>query len=154
MATVVIAILEFFVGIGATVIALKLARGHHAKYADLMPQMRLAWRYFLASLLVGLIVVCGLILLIIPGIYLILRFSMTRFAVVDGAGVNESLSLSTKLTGGVKWHLLGFFVVLILLNIVGALLLLVGLLVTMPVSMLAAAHVYLKLKGRHHSPAH
>ena len=66
-----------------------------------------------------------------------------------GAEILESLTISSKLTHGVKWHLLGFFIVLAALNIAGALLLLIGLLVTLPVSMIAYAHIYLKLKHHH-----
>ena len=155
MASVVLVVLEFFVGIGATVIALKLARNYHAAYADIMPPARMAWRYLLASLLVALFVLGGLILLIVPGIYFMLRFSLVRFAIVDGAEVRESLRISAAATRGVKWKLLGFFVVLLLLNILGMLLFLVGLLITLPVSLIATAHVYLTLKGHHHpAPAH
>jgi uncharacterized membrane protein len=80
--------------------------------------------------------------------YLSLRYSMARFAVVDGEGITDSLRKSAQETKGVKWHLLGFFLALIGLNILGAVALLVGLLVTLPVSAIAYAHVYLKLKNR------
>ncbi len=150
MANVVIVVLQFVIGVGATVIVLKLAKGTPSHYRDLIPPARLAWHFLLASLLAGLIVLCGLILLIIPGIYFALRYSMVRFCIIDGDGVKESLRHSRAITEGVKWELLGFFIVLILLNLLGAVLLLVGLLVTLPVSMLAAAHVYLKLKSHHH----
>lgn len=82
--------------------------------------------------------------------YIALRYSMSRFEVLDGACIVESLRKSTVITRGVKWKLLGFMIVAILLNILGALLLLVGLLVTIPVTMLAMAHVYTKLKSHHH----
>ena len=151
---VVLFVLEFLAGIGATRIALKLARGERSIYADIVPPWELAWRYLLASLLAALIIVLGLIALIIPGMYFMLRFFFVRFAIIDGARVIESLGLSSTLTGGHKWHLLGFFIVIVLLNIVGALLLIVGLLVTLPVSMLAMAQVYLILKGADHPHAH
>jgi len=76
-----------------------------------------------------------------------------RYEVIDGAGIMESFERSTKLTDGYKWQLLGFFVVLALINAVGALLFLVGLLVTIPISMIAAAYVYIKLKERAGEPA-
>ena len=145
MATIVIVVAEFLVGVGLIVIVLKLARGVHARYAEIIPPWSLAWRYFLASFLAGLAVLGGLILLVIPGVYMMLRLSMVRFVVVDGAGVRKSLDISSRLTEGVKWKLLWFFIVLILLNILGMLCLLVGLLVTLPVSVLAYAHVYTKL---------
>jgi uncharacterized membrane protein len=88
------------------------------------------------------------VLLIIPGIYLALRYGMVRFAVIDGASVTDSLRKSAELTQGVKWHLLWFILSIIAINIVGAILFLVPLLVTVPVTMIAYAHVYQKLQGR------
>lgn len=148
-ATIVLAVVSLFVGVGFTIITLKLAKGEHASYADILPSGMLVWRYLVANLLTGLLVVIGFILLIIPGIYLLLRYSMVRYSIIDGAGITDSLRHSAHMTMGVKWHLLGFFVVLILINIVGAILLLVGLLVTVPVTMIAYAHVYQKLHAHH-----
>src|SRR3990167_5151141 len=134
-------------GIGATRIALRLAQGHSAHYADIVPPMRLLWPYIAASLLAGLAVVGGLILLILPGVFVAVRLSMVRFEVIDGAGIRESLNKSWALTDGHFWHLLGFLLVMILLNIMGAALLMVGLLISIPVTMIAYAQVYQKLKS-------
>ena len=148
-ASIVLAVVTLFVGVGFTIITLKIARGEHASYADIMPHLSLVWRYLVANLLSGLFVAIGFILLIIPGVYLMLRYAMVRYAILDGAGITDSLSKSAHMTDGVKWKLLGFFAVLILINIVGAILLLVGLLVTVPVTMIAYAHVYQKLHAHH-----
>ena len=133
-------------GIGATRIALRLAQGHSAHYADIVPPMRLLWPYIAAALLTGLAVIGGLILLILPGIFVAVRLSMVRFEVIDGAGIRESLNKSWALTAGHFWRLFLFMLALIVLNVLGAALLMVGLLVSIPVTMLAYAHVYQKLK--------
>ncbi len=148
-ATIVLAIATLFLGVGLTVVVLKLARGEHASYGDILPKGELVWRFLIAGLLLGIFMAIGLVLLIIPGVYLMLRYGMVRFAVIDGASITESLRQSAELTRDVKWHLLGFLLIIIALNIIGALLLLVGLLVTIPMTMLAYAHVYQKLLGRH-----
>jgi hypothetical protein len=80
--------------------------------------------------------------------YFAIRYSMARLVVIDGAGALESLSKSTALTSGVKWRIALFMLAILGLNILGLLALLVGLLVTIPVSFLAFAHVYLWLKER------
>ncbi len=147
MASIVLNVAMFVLGIGATRIALHLARGSHAHYRDLMPPTKLLWPYLAAAILSALAVIGGLILLIIPGFWVALRLSMVRFEVIDGAGIKESLHKSWALTHGHALKLLGFLAVIALINILGAILLMVGLLVTIPVSMLAYAHVYLKLKG-------
>ena len=153
-AALAVGILGIFLQYGFVVIVLKLARGEATTYRDIIPKPALVWKLFLAGLLVGVLTLAGLILLIIPGIYFALRFSMTSFAIIDGAGIMESFEKSTKLTDGHKWQLLGLFVVFALINIVGFLLFIVGLLVTVPVTMIGIAHVYQSLKSQsHEAPA-
>ncbi len=149
LASIVLTVLSFVLGIGATRMVLHIAHGKHATYAELIPPTTLIWPYLGASILAGLSVIGGLILLIIPGIIVAVRLSMVRFIVVEGAGIRESLNKSWAMTRGHTLNLLGLFLVLILLNILGAIALMVGLLVSMPVSMFAFAHVYLKLKAHH-----
>jgi hypothetical protein len=78
--------------------------------------------------------------------YIALRLSMVRFAVVDGSAVEESIKRSVGMTREYKWEVLLFIVVILLLNLLGMALFMVGLLVTIPISTLAFAHVYLALK--------
>ena len=150
LASLAIIIAELVVGVGFTLVTLKIAKGEHVEYTDVMPPPKLVWEYTIASVLAGLLIALGFILLIIPGFYFALRFSMMRFAVLEGAGIMGSLEKSGKLTEGVKWRLLGFLITIGLLNALGALLLGVGLLITVPVSMIAYAHVYQKLHAHHH----
>jgi uncharacterized membrane protein len=148
LASVALAVLSVVMSAGLTMLSLRIAEGHAAHYRDLFPWNRMVWLYFLASLLMGLTILGGLILLVIPGIFLMVRLSFVRFPVIEGAGPIEAIKRSWALTRGHWWHLAGFLLVLLGINVVGAILLLVGLLVSVPVSMLAMAHVYLKLKPR------
>ena len=141
---------EFVVGVGLTLVALRLAQGKHAEYKNIIPPADVLWRYALANLLAGLVIFVGFIFLIVPGIYFMLRFSMVRFAVLEGAGVMESLRKSSKLTEGIKWQLLLFMIVMCLANLLGLLFFFVGLLVTIPVTLIAYAHIYQKLHAHHH----
>src|SRR6185369_698710 len=45
MASIVLGVAMFVLGLGATRIALLLARGEHAHYRDLMPPTNLLWPY-------------------------------------------------------------------------------------------------------------
>ncbi len=143
--------LGVILGTGFTVIVLKIAKGEHVKFKDIVPPTDLVLNVFLASLLVGILTLSGLVLLLIPGIYFMVRFAFVKFAVIDGSTIAGSFDKSTALTEGHKWPLLGFLAVIILLNIVGALLFMVGLLITVPVTMIAFAHIYVKLKAHHHN---
>ena len=82
-------------------------------------------------------------------IYLGLRYSMARLAVLDGDEIVESLRKSKMLTHGVKGQLVLFALAIAALNLLGFVALVVGLLVTVPISLLAFMHVYLKLKAHH-----
>ncbi|MBX4192577.1 DUF975 family protein [Candidatus Parcubacteria bacterium] len=150
-AYLILVIVNVVVGVGALVISLNIQRGHHAEYSQIIPPLEMVVRYFFATILACIMIVVGFILLIIPGIYLALRFSMVRFAAIDGKGIFDALKESGKLTHGVKWKLLGFFIVVVALNILGFLALFVGVLVTVPVTMIASAYVYQKLLHRHHA---
>jgi uncharacterized membrane protein len=101
------------------------------------------WIYLAATLLVGLAVLLGLVLLIVPGIIFALMFMFTSFLVIDrGLGPIDAMKESKRITSGYKWPLFGFVLLLALINVVGAAVLLVGLLVTVPVTSLAFAYAY------------
>lgn len=154
LAWLIVAIVGAFLSAGFIVITLKIARGERAVYKDIIPPVRLVWDMTIASLLTGLLVLGGLILLVIPGIYIAIRLSVVRYAVVDGASITESLRKSSALTKGDMWQLFLFFLAFIVINIIGALLFIVGLLVTIPATMIAMAHMYDKLKAHHANHAH
>jgi uncharacterized membrane protein len=107
------------------------------------------WRYLGASILFGLAVAVGFVLLIVPGIIVALMLMFTTFIVIDrGFGPIEALKESHRITYGHKWNLLGFSLVLVLINLLGLLALVVGLLVSIPVSSLAFVYAYRLLSGR------
>ena len=68
---------------------------------------------------------------------------MSLYLVMDrGLGVTESLKESRRITYGNRLKLLLLGLALVGINIVGFFLLIVGLLVSIPVSMLAGVHAY------------
>jgi len=117
-----------------------------ARFEDLWAPEKF-WSYLIASILVGIIVVVGIILLIVPGIMWALRFMFVPYLIIDRKlDVSAAMRESSRITLGHKWQLLGLVVVLGLLNILGLLALVVGLLVTVPVTMLAVVHAYRTLE--------
>ena len=84
-----------FFNIGTILLFLAIVRGKQAGIHLLFGGMPYLLRGFLTSLLFFLIVVVGLILLIVPGIYLALRLWPFLYFIVDrDADIVESLSLS------------------------------------------------------------
>lgn len=111
------------------------------------------WNFLAATILTGLVIVVGLILLIVPGIIFMLMYMFVMFIVIDrGLGPIKAMKERARITHGYKWQLLGFVLVLTVINIAGALALLVGLLVTVPVTSLAFVHAYRALSANAGAP--
>lgn len=83
-----------------------------------------------------------------PGIIALLFFFFSPFIVIDrDMGPIDAMKASVEITKGNRWQLLGLVVVALLLNIVGILAFVVGLLVTIPITTLAIVHAYRLLGG-------
>lgn len=109
--------------------------------------------YLLGQIVVGVIVLIGLVLLIVPGIIAAVGLMFSSYLIVDkGRGPVEAVKESWAMTKGHKWELALLALALLGLNILGLLVLVVGLLVTVPVSMLAVVHAYRKLSGAAPTP--
>lgn len=111
------------------------------------PFLKFLGAYFLQSL----IILIGFVLLVIPGVMAMVVLAFTSYLVIDkGLGPIEAINESMRLTKGERWNLLILLVALIFVNLIGLLALLVGLLVTIPVSVLAIVHAYKTLS--HNNP--
>lgn len=105
------------------------------------------WPYFAAKFLTGIIVTVGFILLVVPGVIAALMLMFATYLVIDkGLGPIEAIKESARITKGHRWKLLLFVLSVAALNILGALILFVGLFVSIPVSILALVHVYRTLE--------
>jgi len=139
-------IVQFILDIGFVYILLKIHDKQEYAYKDLFAKARLFVRYIFATILYFLVVLLGLILLVIPGIVWGIKYSFYLYAILDkGLGAQDALSLSGKITKGSKWNLFFFGLLLGLINIAGAIVLGVGLLVTVPLTALAWTFAYRKL---------
>jgi uncharacterized membrane protein len=106
-------------------------------------------KYLGAAILAGLAIAVGFVLLIVPGIIFSIMFMFTTLIVIDReAGPIVAMKESKRITYGYKWPLLGFVLVLALINLLGLLAVVVGLLVSIPVTTLAFVHAYRVLSNR------
>jgi uncharacterized membrane protein len=138
-------VIDLIIGMGLINIALKFIDKKKPKYKDLFYYKPIV-NYFLTSILEGLIVVGGLFLLIIPGIFFALRLQYANYLIIDkNLGPIEAIKASWKMTKGNVWNLFFLGILLDLINILGLICLIVGLFITVPLSMLATAFVYRKL---------
>ncbi len=146
---VAISLIMTWIGIGETLFFLKVARGHPASFGDLFQGAPWLLTGFVASLLVDLAVLVGLVLCIVPGIIFALMFSQFLFLIVDrNAGIIDSLGLSKRLTDGNKLTLLGVYLLTLLINIGGVLACCIGIFFTAPFTAVLSAVVYLALTGQ------
>ena len=83
---------------------------------------------FGASLLVGIVVAIGFILLVVPGIIFVTMLSVTiPVLVIERKGITASMSRSWELAKGHFWHVLGTIVVAgIITAVIGGLIGLIG----------------------------
>jgi uncharacterized membrane protein len=142
-------LLAMLVSLGWLRVSLEITRGVKPEVGDLFRAQGYG-PYLLASILFGIGFYVGLILLIVPGIIFACVFGFYGFVIAergDGVGVLESLQRSADITRGNRWQLFGLGVVLLLINFVGALLLLIGLIFTLGISVLAWAYAYRTLSG-------
>jgi uncharacterized membrane protein len=142
-------ILGMVVQMGVIKVSLKFCDGEKGQLDDLLSSFSLVLPFLAASILYALIVMAGLILLIIPGIILAIKFGLFPYFIVDDRlGPIQALKASAAATSGAKFDLFLFGFLLGLINMGGAMLLLIGLFVTVPISMVAYASVYRKLAGK------
>jgi hypothetical protein len=139
-----IAFLLFFAGIevGLLRISLALQEGRNPRLADAFKHFNLGPGFLAAQLLYLAMVLAGLVLLIGPGIFVAARFALFGFQSAAGkGGVLRSFKQSADLTRGAAGRLAATLATLFVFNLLGAALLGVGLLVTVPISVLMMASI-------------
>jgi uncharacterized membrane protein len=142
---VLIFIINTIIGMGLIKISLEFVDKKKPELRDLFHTKNLV-NFILASLIKGIIVLIGFILLIIPGIIFSIRLQFATYLIIDkNMSAVDAVKKSWEMTKGNAWNLFFFVIILVLLNILGAILLLVGLFITVPLTMIATTFVYRKL---------
>jgi hypothetical protein len=96
----------------------------------------------------------GFVLLIVPGIWFMVSstFSNAIFLTLKQDGI-EAIKMSMDIVRGRWWNIAGFLLLIMIINIAGGLCFLLGLLVTVPVSMLSMIVALEKLTEVSATPA-
>lgn len=98
---------------------------------------------FISSILFIIAAVIGLALLIIPGIYIMLRLQFYLIAIVDkNMNPIEALQYSWKISKGHTWKLFLIYLTQLGLSILGILLLFIGIIFTTPLSISMQVKTY------------
>jgi len=138
-------VLQALVLLGLFEAALAVVRGERPAFSMLFENWRLLLKYFGGYFLYSLLVIGGLFLLVVPGVLWALRYQFYVFGIVDlKLGPRGAIRYSGKIARGAELKLLGFVVLAMLINFAGALLIF-GLFVTLPFTVVALAHIYQQL---------
>lgn len=148
--SLVLWVVSLVLEVGSVNLVLKLVDGKKGDIKDLYTFPELPMKVFknlVGSIFAGIAVVAGLILLVVPGIYIAVRLQFFSYYIVDkNAGIMDAFRMSWDLTKNGKLNLFLFDLLLVVLNFVGALLLGLGLLVTVPLSLVAMTLLYRKVQ--------
>jgi uncharacterized membrane protein len=121
---------------------LKKIRGLPVTFGDLFAGFTKAFvALVVASLLIAIFSTVGLLLLVLPGIYLIVSYSFTYINVVDkGLGFWEAMERSRKVVTAQWWRVLGLLLLSIPFILLGLAALIFGIFVAIP--LITGAFVY------------
>lgn len=143
VASTLLGIVSTVLGLGAQMAAVRAMRGSQPEFRDLFSVLPMFVTVLVAYILYALMVLGGVILFIIPGIIFAIGFVQYSLLVADKRlPAVASLKLSWAIMRGYKgWYfLLGF--VLLGINLLGLLALVIGLIVTVPLSYVIQAAFY------------
>jgi hypothetical protein len=109
----------------------------------------------LADVVLSFFYSLGLMCLVLPGIYLIVAYSFTYVIAVDrGLGFWEAMETSRKVVTSQWWRVFGLILLAFPFMLLGAFALVIGLLVTMPLTTGAFVYAYEDLfRGKPAAPA-
>jgi uncharacterized membrane protein len=129
--------------------ALLLTKGLKPSFEQLYSNWRLFPHWIIAGFLFTIMFAIGLILFIVPGLYIWATFGFYPFFILDkGSGPIECLKQSAEATQGIRWHVFLLFLVCTALDLLGLLFFGVGILIAAPVTLIALATVYRQLTGQ------
>jgi uncharacterized membrane protein len=125
---------------------LLITSGIKPNFDQLYKNWRMFFSWVVASFLFGIMLVIGFALLIVPGCYLWARYGFYPFFILDKkSGPLEALSESAATTEGIRWPVFLLFLACAGLDVLGILFFGIGLLLTVPITLLALATVYRKI---------
>ena len=134
--------------IGFAIVAHRVAMKKGFDFGDFFRGFDFFVPLLLAYLVMSIFIGIGVILLIIPGIYLAVAYSATTHLIVfRKMEFWDAMEASRKLVSKEWFSIFGFLIVLGIINFIGALFLGVGLLFTIPLTSCAAYAAYADVVG-------
>ena len=133
---------------GNFIVSAKLLHGQPPEFRDFFEGFQYFLPLLLLSLVAGLFIGIGTILLVIPGIYLAVAYLFASYLVVDRRlDFWPAMELSRHTVSPRWFGFFAFMLLVVLLNLAGVIALGVGLLVTIPLSFCTVTAAYADLFG-------
>jgi hypothetical protein len=171
--TIISIIVGIIIALGWAQVAIRIVRGNSHQWNDIMTPRNIWWKFFLVQILynipifiVGIIgaiiavlalsakipgsiiiLILAIIAILAVAVYVSVRFMFLAFASLQHAELS-TIALFKKTARITKGHfldLIGFYIVSFFINVVGFIMIGVGLLVTIPLTMLAKAYIFEKI---------
>lgn len=123
---------------GVYLVANRQSQKEYLDFQNFFDGFKYWWNLVITNLISSILIVGGIILLIVPGVYLLVGYMFCLlFVIFGGFDFWTSMELSRRLiqTNWLKFFL--FLLVLLALNIAGLLFFIIGIFVTIPMSYLA-----------------
>jgi uncharacterized membrane protein len=154
---IILQVISFLVGI---IFGMGLIRAALAVTEGRTPEVNMLFMtdgfgvYLVASILVVLGIVLGFVLLIVPGVILAIMWHFFGYVIVENptSGPIDAMKRSAEITRGHRWQLFGLGLLLMLINIAGALACGVGIIFTYGITAIAVAYTYKVLSGEPVAP--
>ncbi len=141
---------DAFVGVGFIYAFLKGYGDEHVEISDLFSGASYYVNYIIANILYALLVMVGIILFIVPGIIWAVKYQFYKYYIIDDkCSAIEALQRSASLTEGYRWDIFCFDILVGLINFVGVLALVVGILFSIPMTAMAEVALYKGLRQMH-----
>jgi DNA-directed RNA polymerase subunit RPC12/RpoP len=146
---IVASLFQIYMAVGQTIFFLKIARGQPAEFGDLFRGGHYLLRALGGSILFGLMLGFGFALLIVPGVILSLMFWPFMYVLVDtDAPGMQCLSRAKEITPHTWGTVFVLWLTAVGLSILGVLACCVGLLFTVPLSLMLFAVAYCRMTGQ------
>jgi hypothetical protein len=133
---------------GLLIVAMKLLQNQPTEVNDFTTGFKFILPLVLYSVVSSVFISLGLVLLIVPGLYLVVGYLFTTWLIIDRRlDFWPAMELSRKTVHKHWFEVFGFFLVLCLINFGGLLLLGLGLLVTVPWTLCTLTVAYKDIFG-------
>ena len=133
---------------GLLLMGIRKVAGEQISWKMVFKGFSCAGKLIIATILQSLLVSIGFLLLILPGIYLAVGYTMTLPLIMDkGLSPWQAMEMSRKAVHKVWWKVVGLLIVMGVIFVVSLIPLGIGLIWTWPMFIIVAGFVYLQLFG-------